>query len=59
MLALAAGTLLGGCRRATPEAAPARSTLEKIRATGIITLGHRDNSIPFSYFDDQQHVVGY
>jgi len=59
VLALAAGTLLGGCRRATPEAAPARSTLEKIRATGIITLGHRDNSIPFSYFDDQQHVVGY
>lgn len=34
-------------------------TLEKIQRTGIITLGHRENSIPFSYFDNQQQVVGY
>jgi glutamate/aspartate transport system substrate-binding protein len=42
-------------------AATARSptTLEKIQRTGTITLGHRENSIPFSYFDNQQHVVGY
>ncbi|WP_181444146.1 transporter substrate-binding domain-containing protein [Pseudoxanthomonas sp. z9] len=38
--------------------APA-TTLEKIRRTGEITLGHRENSIPFSYFDNQQHVAGY
>jgi glutamate/aspartate transport system substrate-binding protein len=34
-------------------------TLDKIRKTGSITLGHRDTSIPFSYYDDKQQVVGY
>jgi len=34
-------------------------TLKKIKDSGTITLGHRDSSIPFSYYDDQQHVVGY
>src|SRR5581483_5524114 len=23
------------------------------------SLGHRESSIPFSYYDDKQHVVGY
>src|SRR4030095_3859981 len=27
--------------------------------TNTITLGHRDASIPFSYFDDKQQAVGY
>ena len=35
------------------------ATLEKVRRTGEITLGHRENSIPFSYFDNRQHVAGY
>jgi len=34
-------------------------TLKKIKDNGTITLGHRDSSIPFSYYDDQQRVVGY
>jgi glutamate/aspartate transport system substrate-binding protein len=34
-------------------------TLKKIKDTGTITLGHRDTSIPFSYYDDKQQVVGY
>ncbi len=34
-------------------------TLERIRATGTISLGHRESSIPFSYYDDRQQVVGY
>jgi glutamate/aspartate transport system substrate-binding protein len=34
-------------------------TLKKIKETGTITLGHRDTSIPFSYYDDKQQVVGY
>jgi glutamate/aspartate transport system substrate-binding protein len=34
-------------------------TLKKIKDSGTITLGHRDSSIPFSYYDDQQRVVGY
>ncbi len=34
-------------------------TLKKIKETGAITIGHRDASIPFSYYDDKQHVIGY
>ncbi|HZO42660.1 MAG TPA: amino acid ABC transporter substrate-binding protein [Methylomirabilota bacterium] len=34
-------------------------TLKKIKETNTITLGHRDASIPFSYFDDKQQAVGY
>jgi glutamate/aspartate transport system substrate-binding protein len=40
-------------------AASAQDTLKKIRDSGTITLGHRDTSIPFSYYDDKQQVVGY
>ena len=39
--------------------ASAQDTLKKIKVTGTITLGHRDSSIPFSYYDDKQQVVGY
>jgi len=34
-------------------------TLKKIKDTGVIALGHRESSIPFSYYDDKQNVVGY
>jgi glutamate/aspartate transport system substrate-binding protein len=34
-------------------------TLKKIKDTGTITLGHRESSVPFSYYDDRQQVVGY
>src|SRR5471030_2793136 len=34
-------------------------TLKKIKETGVISLGHRESSIPFSYYDDKQNVVGY
>jgi glutamate/aspartate transport system substrate-binding protein len=34
-------------------------TLKKIKDSGTITIGHRDSSIPFSYYDDKQNVVGY
>ena len=34
-------------------------TLQKIKSSGSITIGHRDASIPFSYYDDQQKPVGY
>ena len=39
--------------------ASAQDTLKKIKETGTITLGHRDSSIPFSYYDEKQQVVGY
>src|SRR4026208_1994041 len=34
-------------------------TLKKIKASGAITIGHRDSSLPFSYYDDKQQPVGY
>ncbi len=34
-------------------------TLKKIKDSGVITLGHRESSIPFSYYDDKQQVIGY
>jgi glutamate/aspartate transport system substrate-binding protein len=34
-------------------------TLKKIKDSGSITLGHRESSVPFSYYDDRQQVVGY
>jgi glutamate/aspartate transport system substrate-binding protein len=43
---------------AVPAAAQ-EGTLKKIKDSGSITIGHRDGSIPFSYYDDQQKPVGY
>jgi glutamate/aspartate transport system substrate-binding protein len=34
-------------------------TLKKIKDSGTITIGHRESSVPFSYYDDKQQVVGY
>src|SRR5256885_12813537 len=46
---------------AAPPAAFAQvqGTLEKIKASGVVAVGHRESSIPFSYYDDKQQVVGY
>jgi len=35
------------------------STLMKIKNTGIVSLGIRESSIPFSYYDNDQHTIGY
>ena len=40
-------------------AAAQDGTLKKIKDSGTITVGHRESSIPFSYYDDKQQVVGY
>lgn len=34
-------------------------TLKKISDNDIIIVGHRESSVPFSYYDNQQKVVGY
>jgi glutamate/aspartate transport system substrate-binding protein len=44
---------------ATGAYAQDAGTLKKIKDTGVISLGHRESSIPFSYYDDKQNVVGY
>ncbi len=44
---------------ALPAHADESPTLKKIKEGGSITLGHRESSIPFSYYDDKQQVIGY
>jgi glutamate/aspartate transport system substrate-binding protein len=34
-------------------------TLKKVKETGVITIGFRDSSIPFSYLDDNQKPIGF
>jgi glutamate/aspartate transport system substrate-binding protein len=34
-------------------------TLKKVKDNGFISVGHRESSIPFSYYDDKNQVVGY
>ena len=34
-------------------------TLKKIKDSGSITIGHRDASVPLSYYDDKQQPIGY
>ncbi|WP_425500860.1 amino acid ABC transporter substrate-binding protein [Pseudaquabacterium terrae] len=57
-------TAVAGCALwAGPLAAadaPADSfTLRKIREVGVISIGYREASVPFSYLDEQQRPVGY
>jgi glutamate/aspartate transport system substrate-binding protein len=40
-------------------AAAQDGTLKKIKDSGAITIGHRDASVPFSYYDDKQQPIGY
>jgi glutamate/aspartate transport system substrate-binding protein len=40
-------------------AAAQDGTLKKIKDSGAITIGHRDASLPFSYYDDKQQPIGY
>jgi glutamate/aspartate transport system substrate-binding protein len=57
-LALAA-TLATTLLSAPVMAQELNGTLKKIKDTGVIALGHRESSIPFSYYDDKQQVIGY
>ena len=41
------------------SSAMAQGTLEKVKAAGAITVGHRDASIPFAYLDDKQQPIGF
>jgi glutamate/aspartate transport system substrate-binding protein len=40
-------------------AAAQDGTLAKIKSSGAITIGHRDASVPLSYYDDKQQPIGY
>jgi glutamate/aspartate transport system substrate-binding protein len=41
------------------QAIAQEGTLKKIKDSGAITIGHRDASLPFSYYDDKQQPIGY
>ena len=43
----------------TANAQELTGTLKKIKDSNTISLGVRETSLPFSYLDDQQNVVGY
>jgi glutamate/aspartate transport system substrate-binding protein len=51
--------LAGVMSLAAPCAAQESPTLRKITETGVISIGFRDNSMPFSFLDKQQRPTGY
>lgn len=51
--------LAAGAGASTAAAAAESLTLKRIAETGIISIGFRDASVPFSYLDDRQRPVGY
>lgn len=44
---------------ALPVAAQDSPTLRRIRDTGVVTLGYRVSSVPFSYLDAKRRPIGY
>ncbi len=50
---------LAGGLTAPAHAAELTGTLKKIKDSGVITVGHRESSVPFSYLDGEQKPVGY
>jgi glutamate/aspartate transport system substrate-binding protein len=56
LLLTAIGTALAG---ASVQAAELTGTLKKIKDSNTIALAHRESSVPFSYYDDKQQVIGY
>jgi glutamate/aspartate transport system substrate-binding protein len=57
----AAGVLALAALHAGAQTDPAvlSGTLAKVRESGIITLGHRESSIPFSYLSARGEPIGY
>ena len=37
----------------------ATTTISKIQTTGLIAIGHRETSVPFSYMDANNQVIGF
>ena len=55
-LSLSMATVVGAVWAAEPTPG---TTLAKIKTANSIALGHRTTSIPFSYYDSSQNVVGF
>jgi len=52
-------TLAAALLASAANAEELTGTLKNIKETGTITIGFRDSSIPFSYFDDNQKPIGF
>lgn len=59
LLFVIAGALIATLAAGSAHAAELTGTLKKIKDRNTIALGHRESSVPFSYYDDKQQVVGY
>ena len=55
----AAAALACSLLAAPAGAAELTGTLQKVKESGTITLGVRESSVPFSYYDDARKPVGY
>jgi len=53
ILCLTAVVMSTGATAQTP------STLDKVKASGVITVAYRESSIPFSYLDDKAQPTGF
>ncbi|WP_042338014.1 glutamate/aspartate ABC transporter substrate-binding protein [Paraburkholderia ferrariae] len=56
---LAGALLLAGLSLGAAHADELTGTLKKVHDNGVIVLGTRESSIPFSYYDQNQNVIGY
>ena len=56
MMGLGLAAVLCAAQAETEELS---GTLKKIKETGVINIGYRDSSIPFSYLDDNQKPIGF
>jgi ABC-type amino acid transport substrate-binding protein len=60
LLLIAANVVANAALAQTPAAPAAPApTLNRVRDTGVITLAHREASIPFSYLDANKRPIGY
>jgi ABC-type amino acid transport substrate-binding protein len=41
------------------DAPKPQPSLQKIRDTGVVTIAHRPDAIPFAYFDEAKQPIGY
>jgi glutamate/aspartate transport system substrate-binding protein len=47
------------CLLSSAPAQELTGTLKKIKDSGSIALGYRESSVPFSYYDNSNQVIGY
>lgn len=59
LLNFVASGMLAGAMALGTQQSTAGPVIERIKATGEITLAHRESSVPFSYVDKDNKPVGY